>query len=62
MRPPAGSSVRAALLAAAMSFGTAVPADPLRLLRVPAIHFVLRRRTIFSRIWRREPARRQRWR
>ncbi len=62
MRNPAGPGFRAALLAAAMNLGTAVPADPLRFLRVPAIHFVLRRPRIFSRIWRRDPARRQRWR
>ncbi|HSN69035.1 MAG TPA: hypothetical protein VLV48_07305 [Thermoanaerobaculia bacterium] len=45
-----------------MNFGTAAPADPFRLLRLPAIYFVLRRRTLVSRIWKREPARRQRWR
>ena len=61
MRSLSASSVRAALLAAAMNFGTAAPVDPFRFLRVPAVHFVLRRRAIFSRIWKREPARRQRW-
>jgi hypothetical protein len=45
-----------------MNFGVAAPVDPFRFLRVPAIHIVLRRRAVFSRLWKREPARRQRWR
>ncbi|HVR43247.1 MAG TPA: hypothetical protein VMS56_07335 [Thermoanaerobaculia bacterium] len=46
MPSPSASRFRAALLATAMNLGTAAPLDPFRFLRVPAIHFILRRKIV----------------
>jgi hypothetical protein len=64
------SRTRATLLAAAMNIGTVEPLDLFRYLRVPAIHFVLRKaaerragRRCSERTHRRlRPTERQRWR
>ena len=64
MPPPRHSGFRAAILAASMSLGNVAPVDLFRFLRVPAIHWILRRTAPRHRpaAWRRSRTRPNRWR